>query len=227
MEMRYAPVTFRQVLRNRQFFILWLAQLISNFGDWLALLALFSFIAFRLKGTPSQVSWMLISFTLPVAVIGPIAGVFVDRWNLKRTMIISDLIRAIIACLLAFSTELYQIYFLVFALSCVSCFFLPAQTVAIPSVVSKEELLVANSINAQTIQVIRVISPAIAGALVAWAGEKACFYINSLSFGLSAVLLSTITLKGTIPEAAKGIRSIRVELMEGLNFIAKHRALLF
>ena len=175
MEIRYAPITFRQVLKNKQFFILWLAQLISNFGDWLALLALFSFIAFRLNGTPSQVSWMLISFTLPVAVLGPIAGVFVDRWNLKRTMILSDVVRAIIACGLAFSTEPYQIYFLVFALSSVSCFFLPAQTVAIPLLVSREELLVANSINAQTIQLIRVISPAVAGALVAWAGGKTLF----------------------------------------------------
>ena len=189
MENSDAPVSFGRVLRNRQFRALWLAQLVSNFGDWLALLALFSFIAFRLHGTASQVGWMLISFTLPVAVLGPIAGVFVDRWNLKRTMIASDVIRAVLAALLAVSTELYQIYFLAFALSCVSCFFLPAQTVAIPLLVRKEELLVANSINAQTVQLIRVISPAVAGALVAWAGHKVCFYIDSLSFFISALLL--------------------------------------
>ena len=227
MEKRDAPVSFRQVIKNRQFRALWLAQLVSNFGDWLALLALFSFIAFHLHGTPSQIGWMLISFTLPVAVLGPIAGVFVDRWNLKRTMIASDLIRAILAALLAISTELYQIYLLVFALSCVSCFFLPAQTVAIPLLVRKEELLVANSINAQTVQLIRVISPAIAGALVAWAGHKVCFYIDSLSFVVSAALLSTITLHRETTEAHKGIGSLPLELVQGLKFIAKHRAILF
>ncbi|MGH9906498.1 MAG: MFS transporter, partial [Pyrinomonadaceae bacterium] len=95
----------------------------------------------------------LISFTLPVAILGPIAGVFVDRWNLKRTMIASDLIRAMLAALLAVSTELYQLYLITFALSCVSCFFLPAQMVAIPLLVRKEELLVANSINAQTVSI--------------------------------------------------------------------------
>jgi Transmembrane secretion effector len=208
MEKPEAPVSFRQVLTNRQFRALWLAQLVSNFGDWLALLALFSFIAFRLNGTPSQIAGMLISFTLPVAILGPIAGVFVDRWNLKRTMIASDLIRAVLAGLLAVSTELYQIYLITFALSCVSCFFLPAQMVAIPILVRKEELLVANSINAQTVQLIRVISPAIAGALVAWAGHKVCFYIDSLSFVLSAALLSTITLHRETTAAHKGHRIV-------------------
>jgi DHA3 family macrolide efflux protein-like MFS transporter len=227
MEKRDAPVFFRQVLKNKQFRALWLAQLVSNFGDWLALLALFSYIAFRLHGTPSQIGWMLISFTLPVAVLGPIAGVFVDRWDLKKTMIASDVFRAILAGLLAVSTELYQIYFLAFALSCVSCFFLPAQMVAIPLLVRKEELLVANSINAQTVQLIRVISPAVAGALVAWAGHKVCFYIDSLSFVISAALLSTITLQRETTETRKGIRSLPLELAQGLTFIAKHRAILF
>ena len=103
-------ITFRQVLKNRQFFALWLAQLVSSFGDWLALLALFSLIAYRLHGPPSQVSWMLISFTLPAAFLGPVAGVFVDRWNVKRTMIASDLIRAVLAALLAFTTDLNCIH---------------------------------------------------------------------------------------------------------------------
>lgn len=227
MQNSESPVTFRQILKNRQFLALWLAQFVSNFGDWLALLALFSFIAFRLQGTPAQVGWMLISFTLPVALLGPIAGVFVDRWNLKRTMITSDLIRAVLAVLLAFSTELYQVYVLVFALSSVSCFFLPAQTVAIPLLVRKEELLVANSINAQTIQLIRVISPAIAGALVAWVGEKICFYIDGVSFLLSAAILSTVRLSRQTTEAKKGLKSVPTELLQGLRFIAQHSGLLF
>ncbi|HEV8369492.1 MAG TPA: hypothetical protein VGQ39_16170 [Pyrinomonadaceae bacterium] len=54
MEESDAPVSFGRVLKNRQFCALWLAQLVSSFGDWLALLALFSYIAFRLQGTPSQ-----------------------------------------------------------------------------------------------------------------------------------------------------------------------------
>jgi MFS family permease len=227
MTTKNAPVTFKQVLMNRQFFALWLAQLVSAFGDWLALLALFSFVAYRLHGVPSQVSWMLISFTLPAAFLGPIAGVFVDRWDVKRTMIISDLIRAVLAALLAFSTDLSQIYFLGFALTSVSCFFLPAQNVALPLLVSKEELLVANALNTQTVQFLRVISPAVAGALIALAGEKVCFYIDSLSFIFSATMLMTIIIRRETTEPYKGIRSISAELLQGLRFIFEHRAILF
>src|SRR5215471_9714241 len=129
------PVSYRQVLKNERFFALWLAQFVSSFGDWLAILALFSLVAFRLRGTPYQVAGIMISFIAPWAMLGPLAGVFVDRWSVKRTMIASDLIRAVIAVLLVIPAGLPQIYLLVFALSAVSCFFMPAQSVAIPIIV--------------------------------------------------------------------------------------------
>src|SRR5574342_747220 len=93
-------VTYRQVLKNRRFFAVWLAQFVSSFGDWLALLALMSLAAFRKQGSAQEVSFLLIAFVTPVAVVGPVAGVFVDRWNLKATMIGSDLLRAVLALLL-------------------------------------------------------------------------------------------------------------------------------
>jgi len=110
------------VLRNRAFFRLWLAQLISSIGDWLAILALFSLASFRLQGTPLQVAAMMIAFVAPVAFIGPLAGVFADRWDVKRTMIGSDLIRAGLVALLALATRWHEIYLLVFALTTVTTF---------------------------------------------------------------------------------------------------------
>src|SRR5688572_25776052 len=127
-----SPVTFRQLIKNRQFVALWVSQLVSNFGDWLAILALFSLIAFKMKSGSYEVAGVMISFIIPMAFLGPVAGVFVDRWDVKKTMIGSDLLRAVIAALLVLPTELYQFYILVFALSAVSCFFLPAQSVALP-----------------------------------------------------------------------------------------------
>jgi MFS family permease len=221
-------VTFGQVLKNRQFLLLWLAQLISNFGDWLAILALFSLIAFRYHGTSYEVAGIMIAFVIPMAFLGPVAGVFVDRWNTKRTMISSDLIRAVILGLMIVATALTHMYLLIFALSAVSSFFMPAQTVAIRRLVRKEELLVANSINSQTIQFNRVISPAIAGWLVSMFGEKACFWIDLGSFVASAILVSIIVMapneKG---KSEKGPRAIETELAEGLRFIWGHRAILF
>ena len=221
-------VTFGQVLKNREFLLLWLAQLISNFGDWLAILALFSLIGFRYHGTPYQVAGIMIAFVIPMAFLGPLAGVFVDRWDTKKTMISSDLIRALIVGLLIMASALTHIYLLIFALSAVSSFFMPAQTVAIRKLVRKEELLVANSINSQTIQFNRVISPAIAGWLVSMFGEKACFWIDCGSFIASAILVSVIVMaEGEKTKSEKGAAAVRAEMTEGLRFILGHNAILF
>jgi MFS family permease len=222
-----SPATFRQLIKNRQFVALWVSQLVSNFGDWLAILALFSLIAFKMKSSSYEVAGIMISFIIPMAFLGPVAGVFVDRWDVKKTMIASDLLRAVIAALLVLPTQLYQMYILVFALSAVSCFFLPAQSVSLPLIVRKEELLLANSINSQTIQFNRIISPAVAGLLVAWAGEKLCFYVDSFSFLFSALVLTGLSLRRERVEQDKDARSIVKELSRGLKFIASHRAILF
>lgn len=227
MEPRPSPVTFRRVLANRQFFVLWLAQLVSNFGDWLALLALFSLVTFRWQGTPYEVSGIFLAFALPWAFLGPLAGVFVDRWHLKRTMIGSDLIRAGLVVLLAFAGELYQIYAITLALSAVSCFFVPAQTAAIPLLVKREELLVANAINAQAVQLNKIVGPAVAGLLVAWMGESLCFYLDAVSFGISAALLSTIVVARTAEGAGGGVRAVLRDLRAGLTFLWRHPAIRF
>jgi len=86
--------TVKTILKYKPFRTLWLAQFVSIFGDFLALFGVISLITFRWHGTPVQVTTVTIAFVLPMAIISPIAGVFVDHWNVKRLMIASDLIRA-------------------------------------------------------------------------------------------------------------------------------------
>src|SRR5262245_40383587 len=100
----------RDVLKIQGVRQLSLAQILSIFGDFLALFAVTSVVSFRLHATPAQVSLIVIAFMIPFAIIGPIAGVFVDRWNVKQTMIVSDLIRMVLALCLIFAASLYQIY---------------------------------------------------------------------------------------------------------------------
>ena len=95
--------SLRQLVRNRRFVVVWTGQLVSVFGDFLAVMALFSLVAFRKAGTPGQVSGIMVAFILPLATVGPLAGVLVDRWPLKRTMVGSDLLRAGLAASLAFA----------------------------------------------------------------------------------------------------------------------------
>ncbi len=226
-------VTFGRVLRNRNFLAIWLAQTVSSFGDWLALVALLSLAAFGRRGTPAEVSWVMVAFALPVAVVGPVAGVFVDRWNPKATMIASDLARAVLAALLVIPSALNPVYGIILALSAVSCFFLPAQTTVIPLLVEKDELLVANAANTQTFYLNKIIGPAVAGLLVARFGENICFLLDSFSFVFSAMLLACVTVprawdrppglpvKRTVP------RSVASELTEGFRFMASHSLILF
>src|SRR6478735_3634973 len=140
------PLTFREVLRVTVMRRLWYAQVVSLLGDFLALYAVISVVSFRLNGTPAQVTGVQISYMLPLALLGPISGVFVDRWPLKPTLVASDLVRAALVAVLFLTTTLWQIYLVLAALSCVSSFFAPAQSVTIRSHVPMEGLLSANAL---------------------------------------------------------------------------------
>ena len=102
-------LTFRGVLKIRSVRRLWLAQLVSIFGDFLAIFAVFSLVTFQLHGTPTQVSMILVAYMLPLAVVSPLAGVYVDKWNVKWTMIASDVVRGCLVLVLVFVRDLNAI----------------------------------------------------------------------------------------------------------------------
>jgi len=86
-----ASASMKAMLRQRAFRTLWIAQFVSIFGDFIALFGVISLITFRLHGTAVDVTSVVIAYILPPALIGPFSGVLVDRWNVKRVMIASDL----------------------------------------------------------------------------------------------------------------------------------------
>src|SRR3977135_3513354 len=114
-----APMTFREVLGLTVMRRVWFAQLVSLLGDFLALFAVISVVTYRMHGTAQQVTGVQIAYMLPLALLGPLSGVFVDRWPLKPTLIASDLIRAGLVLLLFAATSMWQIYLVLCALSCV------------------------------------------------------------------------------------------------------------
>src|SRR5258707_13285813 len=139
----WVSMSFRDVLRGDVMRRVWYAQVISLFGDFLALFAVIAVVSFRMHATPNQVTGVQIAYMLPIVFVGPIAGVFVDRWPLKPTLVSSDLIRAVLALLLIPATSVWHVYFVLAALSCVSAFFGPAQQVTILSHVPIAGLMVA------------------------------------------------------------------------------------
>src|SRR5258707_3153763 len=104
-----ARMSFRDVLRIDVMRRVWYAQMVSLFGDFLALFAVIAVVSFRMDGTPAQLTGLQIAYMLPIVFVGPIAGVFVDRWPLKPTLASSDLILAALARLPIPSTAVWHV----------------------------------------------------------------------------------------------------------------------
>src|ERR1700709_2142309 len=110
-----ALLPFGDVLRLTAVPRVFYAQVVSLFGDFLALFAVIAVVSFRMHGTPAQLTGLQIAYMLPIVFVGPIAGVFVDRWALKPALISSDLIRAALALLLIPATAVWHVYFVLAA----------------------------------------------------------------------------------------------------------------
>jgi MFS family permease len=102
------PLSMGEVLRIGTMRRLWYAQIVSTFGDFLALFAVITIMTFNLHATPQQVTGLNIAYLLPIALLGVISGVFVDRWPLKLTMVGSDFTRAALCLLLFFVQTTWQ-----------------------------------------------------------------------------------------------------------------------
>src|SRR5262249_14458422 len=152
--------TLKTILRHKPFRTLWLGQFVSIFGDFLAIFGVISYITFHLHGTAVQGTSVMIAYMLPLALLSPVAGGFVDHWNVKRVMIASDLIRAALILLLVFVHNVTQISAIFLVLSAVSSFFAPAQSVTLRVIVPAEGLLAANALMAQAFYIVRLLSPA-------------------------------------------------------------------
>jgi DHA3 family macrolide efflux protein-like MFS transporter len=232
-----APLSMGDVLRIPMMRRLWYAQVVSVFGDFLALFAVISILTFKLHATAQQVTGVQIAYMLPIAVLGILAGVFVDRWPLKPTMVSSDSIRAVLCLLLIFAHSAWHFYAVLAAISVVSSFFGPAQGVAIRSAVPLHGLRSANALMQQVMFGMRIIGPAIASFMVAYLGAISCYVLDSVSFvGSACLIASVVFLKPdksapspatTAPESASSLGKIWLDMKQGFSFIIHHAALLF
>ncbi|GBC76769.1 Enterobactin exporter EntS [bacterium HR08] len=183
---------FSTVFRNRGFRTLWLAQAVSGMGNWLAMFALLNLGGFRFQLSAGALGGMAALFFLTLALIFPLAGAFVDRASPRRVMIVADSLRAGLMALLWLAWEPSLIYLVLLLAGGIACFFLSAQMALLPSVVEREELLVANAVSVQTQHANGILAPLLAGALIARLGERPCFALNGLSFLFSALCLSRL-----------------------------------
>lgn len=222
-----AEPSLSRILHNRKFAPLWTAGLISQVGDRLNEVAL-AILVYQLSGSNTvSVGEVMLLGTLPAALLSPIAGAYVDRWDRKRTMIAADLVRALLVALLPSSGSLTSIYLITFVVAAASQFFEPAKSAIIPQLVTDKELTAANALTSFTFQLAKALGPALAGILIVGAGVSAAFYLNALSFLLSALLLGLLRTGGTAVSSPKSsLRQVGQEMVDGLAFMCRERLVL-
>jgi MFS family permease len=220
------PPGLRVPLARRDFRLVWLAQAISDLGDGLTSLTLL-LLAMQLTGSVAAVAATLVALELPVVTIGLASGVMVDRWERRRVMIVSDLLRAVGVLgfvLVASADRLWLLFVLAFVQATVGTFFSPARTAFVASILPAEELLPANALSQLTRVLAMVLGGAAAGVLVGLTGQFApAFVFDALTFLASVVLVSMVGARSQPVRSDRhghGLASIGFELREGLGLIA-------
>jgi MFS family permease len=181
-------------LRNRNFCLLFLGGLVSNLGDWLLFFAL-PFYVYTLTGSALATGGTFIAESLPSILVGSVAGVFVDRWDRRRTMIVADVLRAclLLGLLAVRSRETVWIVFgVTLVQSTIGQFFTPAKNALIPRLVGEADLLAANSLSSMGGQLALLIGPALGGAALALLGIASGILADAASFLFSATMAALV-----------------------------------
>ena len=230
---------FSHILREKNFFCFWLGQVISQFGDRLNQMALIALVFNRMSGSAFGLAKIMSLTIIPSFIISPFAGAYVDRWNYKYTMIISDILRAILVMLIPLffirTDTFIPLYACVFLVFTTSCFFLPSKLSIIPELVDKNKLLIANSLTNTTMMIAAVLGIGLGGPLIEKVGAKSGFYIDSVTYLISACLLFFVAFKRSNNKqavlddeyASSGGNSIIFEIKEGIIHIFSNPDLRF
>jgi len=187
------------LFRNRGFTLLWAGTLASQLGDYLNLMALtavvFSLSAGETKGL--EFSKILLLASAPVLVFAPISGVYADRLDRKRLMVVCDIARALLVALipLVAGRSMVPVYVLIFLVFSLNRLYLSARFAAMPQVVPDEHLMGANSLVNAAMTAALVLGPAGGGVLVERLGYTTGFFADSATYVISAVCVSLIAMR--------------------------------
>jgi MFS family permease len=222
--------------RNRNYRLLYIGQTISQLGDWFNTVAVYALLL-DLTGSATAVAWMLIVQMLPIAFVGPLAGVVVDRLNRRRIMMAADLVRGclILGLLAVRRADQIWIAYVVTALTVsAQAFFEPARTATIPNITAPEELLPANALSSATWSAMLALGASIGGLVTAAFGRNVAFTVNAASFFVSCLFIAATRYDATpaIRAPLSGLAAVTgiSDLVDGVRYIrasAHVAALLF
>ncbi len=207
MHLRY----FGLLRSNVQFRRLWMAQLISEIGDWFYSLAVYDLLI-KATGSGQAVSWAIIIQLLPWFVMTPIAGFVADRFPRRHLMIVADVVRGVVVLgllLIRSASDIWLVYVLLGIEVIFASIFEPARNALLPNVTRPAELLPANALSSTTWSFALTVGAVLGGTVSALLGRDVAFIVNSGSFFASAVLIKRITVRESHLEAQDKIRDGR------------------
>jgi MFS family permease len=223
-------------LRQRNFGLLWFGGLISLAGDWMLNVALPIYV-YTLTGSALATGGMLVARIIPNLLLGSVAGVFVDRWDRRHTMIVANLLMALalLPLLLVRSAEwLWLVYLVGFVQATIAQFFRPAESALLPQLVAEEQLVAANSLNTLNSNLARLVGPALGGLVAGMAGLPAVILLDVASFLVAVACIALIrgaparAQQATMPAASAAGAWVAVwrEWLEGLRLVGRERVIL-
>lgn len=188
--------SYSALFANRDFCLLWLAQIFSQFADRIIFVVFVTIIAINFdpsgKSTSLQ-SWLYIAFTIPAILLTAVAGVFSDIWNKKKVMIVTNILRGLmILALPLLDNTLISLYVLAFLMSAITQFFVPAEASIIPSVANKYQLMTANSLFATTMMASLIFGFALGDPMINILGIECVHWGIAFFFFFAAIALSFI-----------------------------------
>ena len=218
----------KPILRNRTFLIMWGGQLISLLGDMLFDLALIWWVM-NVTSSGMAISAVALAASLPSIILGPIVGVYVDRLDRRRLMIMSDVVNGVIMASMAvlYWQGIFSLPLIVAAAALtgvVSTAHGPAFQASIPVVVGKEHLVRVNSLIQTAGSTLGLFVPGISGLILAVAGIGASIMFNAVSYLIAALSLSFVSFPS--PRMSSPHDSVLRDAVQGMRFVFSHRLLL-
>jgi len=197
---QYGPL-----LRNRNFRRIILAGLISSVGSKISYFALLRKVYVISGGQITDLGFLAIVEMVPGMLLGPFAGVLVDRFRRKTIMLACDALNGLVILSLIFVQDLWLIYVVAGLSSLITTFRFPAQRALEPNLVERSQIVLLNSFNASTTSLIQVIGSALGGATVGFLGARTAFVIDAATFWVSALLITGLVIREThmLQEAAE------------------------
>src|ERR1051326_3216271 len=217
------PALFLRALKSRNYRLFFAGQTVSLIGTWMTRLAT-SWLVYRLTGSAMLLGVVSFCSQVPSFFLGPIAGVWVDRWNRQRTLIATQVLSMLQSLALAALTlsgiiRIWHIIVLALAQGVINSIDMPArQSFVIQMVERREDVSNAIALNSSMVNATRLIGPAIAGVVIAAIGEGWCFLVDGISY--IAVIASLVAMRigraklrghsaGTLEQLAEGWRYVR------------------